>query len=83
MTPARLEAGSPADADDRLWGGRRWTAIGAVLFVVVVAALAVFALLAKGDPAQPGDALSDGGWPARRFAVARALLRRSPAAVCR
>lgn len=55
MTPAWRDPDSAADADDRMWGGRRWTAIAAVVFVTVVLVLVLVVLLARAHPARPGS----------------------------
>lgn len=53
MTPAWRDAGGSGEPGDRVWGGRRWSAVGAVVFLVFVLAL-VIGLLVKGHPAQSG-----------------------------
>lgn len=45
-----------------MWGGRRWTAVGALVFVAVLAAL-VLVLLAQGHPARPADGPPGPGGP--------------------
>ncbi len=65
MSPSWRDADPPAVAGDRLWGGRRWTAIAAVAVVAVVLAFVLIVLLAKGNPAQPVDGQrSPAGLPA-------------------
>jgi hypothetical protein len=55
MSPSWREAGSAAEPDARLWGGRRWTGIGAAVFLAIVLVFALIALLAKGHSAQPAS----------------------------
>jgi hypothetical protein len=58
MTPARIHDEVAADSEDRLWGGRRWTALAAVLVLALIAAFAIAALLSDGRgeaPANPGS----------------------------
>jgi hypothetical protein len=44
-----------------MWGGRRWTAIAAVVFVAVVAALALIVVVARGHQRGPADAAAGRG----------------------
>ena len=66
MVTAGDAAESAADSDGWVWGGRRWSAVGAGVFVAFVLALAI-GLLVKGHPARPGS--TAGAAPAGRAAT--------------
>lgn len=79
MTPARIHDDVAPESEDRLWGGRRWTALAAVLVLAVIAAFAIAALFDGGGRGKaPAD--RDSG-SASASAGGGVGLRPSPGAV--
>lgn len=76
MTPAWRDTGGLVESDGRVWGGRRWTAVGAVVVVTFVLAV-VIGLLVKGHPARPA---STPGIPAGPAATSASVAVTTPAA---
>jgi hypothetical protein len=58
--PGRYPADHP-DADDRLWGGRRWTGVAAVVFFVLVLALTLVVVLGRGHQGAGSEAAAGRG----------------------
>jgi hypothetical protein len=79
MTPARIHDEVPAEPEDRLWGGKRWTALAAVVVLALIAAFAIAALLDGGGRGEAPAGQDSGSVSAS--AGGSVGLRPSPSAV--